>query len=352
VSLPVGRAYRSLVLADGAVALREQAVTPRGEDPKLVLAPRVVGVCRSDLKEIAGKRSVRSDFGHELVADVIASDPPELLAGARVCLDPHRTVTRTSGFGELIEISGAAEELTAALPVLPPELPDDVGVFVEPLACALHGVRRWTGEPDARPKGARVAVVGGGMAGFLIAQGVMAAGSRVTVVNRSPGRLRELAARDLLPTTALRTLDERTDERFDAVFIATSMLTAEGWGWATAHVAAGGAIVLYAGTHPGMDTVPGLDVDAVRRGQRRVPIPGADASLLGTHGATPEDFAASIALLADPDAGVAPRLERLVTARITLEEAARRLVEYVRAAPFGKTVVTFGGDPRSAALAA
>jgi cyclitol reductase len=346
--LPVGRRFSSLVLTEGGVELRRDAVRPRDRDPKLLLAPTLVGVCRSDLKEIAGQRAVRRDFGHELVADVLASDPPGILTGARVCLDPHPVVERTSGFAELVEISGPEGDLLAALPRLPKDLPAEVAVFVEPLACAVHCVRRWSdARPPARPP-ASVAVVGAGMAGCLIAAVLERGGAQVTLWNRSAERLEELRRRDVLPGIALRSLREEAAERFDDAIVATSTLVRDVFEWAAAHLRPGGNLVLYAGTHPGMDTVPGVDVDAVRRGQQRVRMPHGDAWLVGSHGAVADDFRAAIDLLADTENGLGERLRRAITRRLTLEEAASVLPEQVEHAPFGKTVVAFDGGSATA----
>lgn len=348
MTLPVGRRFSSLVVAAGGVELRREAVRPRSRDPKLVLAPTLVGVCRSDLKEIAGERAVRRDFGHELVADVIASDPAGILTGARVCLDPHPVVERTSGFAELIEISGPEGDLLAALPRLPDHLPAEVAVFVEPLACAVHCVRRWSGERSPGTTPASVAVVGAGMAGCLIAAVLEGEGARVTLWNRSPERLEELRRRDVLPGVALRSLREDAEERFDDVIVATSTLVPDVFEWALAHLRPGGSVVLYAGTHAGMDTVPGVDVDAVRRGQQRVRMPDGDAWLVGSHGAVADDFRAAIDLLSDAENGLGERLRRAIVRRLTLEEAASVLPEQVGHAPFGKTVVAFDGGPGTA----
>jgi L-iditol 2-dehydrogenase len=74
------------------------------------------------------------------------------------------------GFAELIRIPAAQVEQTAFR--LPDSLPDEVGVFMEPLACALRAVKR----TDVLA-GDRIAVVGAGSMGLLVAQSVALRGA-------------------------------------------------------------------------------------------------------------------------------------------------------------------------------
>jgi threonine dehydrogenase-like Zn-dependent dehydrogenase len=177
--------------------------------------PLLSGICGSDLATLSGRSSlyfsplVSMPFvpGHEVVGELLddvtlppsanGSGPPgagvALEAGARVVLDPvlscatrglelcpactqgatsrcdRITVGHVSpglqtgycadtGGGWSRQMIAHASQLHA----VPAELPDDHAVLVEPLACAVHTVRRASVEP-----GASVLVVGAGTVGLL-----------------------------------------------------------------------------------------------------------------------------------------------------------------------------------------
>src|SRR5579871_2638389 len=106
---------------------------------RLLLRVLTAGICRSDLKEIQRRRTLRSDFGHEVVAQVERA--PALLplrTGDRVVLDPHIAISRSSGFGEMMEAHGSSGELTAAFVKVPEDVPIRRLVMTEPLACISH----------------------------------------------------------------------------------------------------------------------------------------------------------------------------------------------------------------------
>jgi threonine dehydrogenase-like Zn-dependent dehydrogenase len=164
------------------------------------VAPRLSGVCGSDLSLLAGQSSpylspmTSMPFvpGHEIVGDTL-DELPGLPRGTRVVLDPvlscePRGVKRcrwceagqesrcdhvTTGVlsaglqtGFCADTGGGwSRQLVAhgsRLHPVPDELPDQRAVLVEPLACAIHSVRR----VDI-PSGASVVVVGAGTVGLL-----------------------------------------------------------------------------------------------------------------------------------------------------------------------------------------
>jgi cyclitol reductase len=339
-----GRQYVRLVPTDGGLRAAVARVAPwNGRQARAVIAPSVVGVCRSDLRELAGVRAIRHDFGHEIVARVVTAEPAALrgLVEAAVCLDPHVDVTRTSGFGELIEIIAPVETVALALRPLPAPLANKLGIFVEPMACASHCVARALASPalpgDAR---GRAAVVGAGIAGTLIALGLEAAGLEVDVFNRSPARLDVLRERGVFPSTVLYRL-ATAERRYRTVVVATAELTHEALQWTFDAVVDGGTIMLYAGTTPGVP-VGGLDVDSIRRGEHRVAVEHADRTvhLVGTHGAIAADFDRATDLLQrDGDNALRMRLARLLGPELTLHEALVELPRHVHSGFVGKAYV-------------
>lgn len=164
------------------------------------VAPKLSGICGSDLGLLTGRSSpylspmTSMPFvpGHELVGETL-DELPDLPAGSRVVLDPvltcaardtepcrwcatgrqsrcdHITTGRLAAglqTGFCTDTGGGwSKQLVAhasQLRRVPDELPDDRAVLVEPIACAVHTVRR-----VPIPPGASVAVIGAGTVGLL-----------------------------------------------------------------------------------------------------------------------------------------------------------------------------------------
>lgn len=172
---------------------------PPGEDWGRV-RPILSGICGSDLGLLTGRNSlylsalISMPFtpGHEVVGELL-DDLPGLSRGTRVVLDPvlgcaprgvdpcaacaagdhnrcdHLTAGRVSAgmqTGYCADTGGGWSRMLVAhasqLYAVPDELDDTAAVMVEPLACAIHTVRR-----VAVPEGASVVVVGAGTVGLL-----------------------------------------------------------------------------------------------------------------------------------------------------------------------------------------
>lgn len=190
--------------------------------------PRLAGICGSDLSTIAGTSSfyftalVSMPFipGHEVVGTLV-DGAGELPPGQRVVVDPilacaARGVEPPCEPCRLGE-SGLCERVTSGhlrpglqtgycastgggwstmllahrsqLHPVPDEMPDETAVMIEPVACAIHAVRR------ARvPRDATVLIVGAGTVGLLtlVALKAFAEAGRVIVVAKH-GRQAELA---------------------------------------------------------------------------------------------------------------------------------------------------------------
>ncbi|HVL90469.1 MAG TPA: zinc-binding dehydrogenase [Actinomycetota bacterium] len=165
------------------------------------ITPRLSGVCGSDLTTIAGRSSfyftalVSMPFvpGHEVVGDLLEACE-DLAAGTRVVLDPvlacaargvepacepcargeRGLCERVTGghlgaglqTGYCDDTGGGWSQMLTAhrsqLHTIPDGMSDEDAVMVEPLACAIHAVRRAN-----VPRDADVLVAGAGTVGLL-----------------------------------------------------------------------------------------------------------------------------------------------------------------------------------------
>jgi threonine dehydrogenase-like Zn-dependent dehydrogenase len=317
-------------------------VRPRRPDTAdaVLVEPSLVGVCRSDLKEIGGRRPGPSQFGHELVGVVTRSSTPRLPVGSRVCLDPNVPLHRGTGFARWMWAGGEADALVRALPIAPAGVGERRLVFAEPLACAAHCLtmaRRHLGTADLH--GNRVCVLGAGMAGVLIARLAETAGARVILANRDDDRLDFLAERRMLPGLGGARLAEAPAGQ-DVVVVATSFVLPELLERALDLLRPGGLVMLYGGTAAG-DRLPGLDcdLDRVRRAElaRRAAWRGSTVLVGGSYGTTSEDFARALHALADTPDGLG--VERLITAEVALPDLPATLHHLVSERRLGKVLM-------------
>ena len=214
-----------------------------GDVPEPVAAPgevivqaRYAGLCGTDLHIVEGGHP-RARFplalGHELVG-VPESGP---LAGQSVLVDPLMPCgacpacdtgaanacarLRLIGIDRHGGLAGRVVVAADRLHVIPDGIPDEVAPLAEPIAVAVHAVRR---VPPLI--GRSVVVMGGGPVGLLVAHVARRAGGRVVVSEPSPTR-RSIAAAlgfELLDAAApLEDVRRRTDGRLaDVVFDAAA----------------------------------------------------------------------------------------------------------------------------------
>jgi 2-desacetyl-2-hydroxyethyl bacteriochlorophyllide A dehydrogenase len=180
----------------------EPTPTPDG----VVVRVGACGICGTDL-HIADGEFPPSPYplvpGHEFAGTVTAVGeraPGGLRPGDRVAVDPslfcgHCGYCR-AGRGNLCAnwgaigdtVDGAFSEYVAVPAANCYRMPDSMsmreGALVEPLSCAVHGVRRIGVEV-----GERFLVVGAGTMGLLLQQLLQRSGARVSVVDRNTRRL-------------------------------------------------------------------------------------------------------------------------------------------------------------------
>jgi len=165
--------------AEGQPRLAE-ASEPAGATMRVLAC----GLCGSDVEKI-GLAPVGAVLGHEVVA--------RRADGARVALLHHLPCgdcarcragheSTCEAFSEPTIVPGGFAEKVAATEgvVLPEEVDDAVGTYVEPLACVLRGAERV-------PRG-RVLVVGHGFVGRLFAAVLSRRGDEVFALDSNPER--------------------------------------------------------------------------------------------------------------------------------------------------------------------
>ena len=218
---------------EGEVIVEIEAATACGTDTKMwrhghrVLPPYP---CRFG-HETAG---VRTDTGERvLVSDSVACGTcPQCTAGrAQICRAPTWVL---GGFAERIAAPAAA------LHPIPDGLPAPAAAMAEPLAAAVHAVRRASGT-DA----ADVGVVGGGPMGLMLTSLLVAQGRNVTLAD--PHAERRAQAERLGATAS----EEHLTNRHELVFEAVGR--PEAWRAAAAAAAPGGVVVLVGGCPTGTE---------------------------------------------------------------------------------------------------
>jgi NADPH2:quinone reductase len=213
---------------------------PKPEPRHVVVRVGACGICGTDL-HIADGHFPPTPYpivpGHEFAGEIVelGGDVTGWSVGDRVAVDPSLFCGYCGpcrgGHGNLCENWGATGDTvnggfadyvsvpSANCHRMPDHLSWQQGALVEPLSCAVHGVRRIGVEA-----GERFLVVGAGTMGLLMQQLLQSAGAVVTVVDRDTsrlGRATDLGAHAVAGDTA-----ELDGERFDAAVDATGAVPA------------------------------------------------------------------------------------------------------------------------------
>lgn len=204
---------------DGGLGLRD--VEPPVLMPnEAIIAPRLVGICATDLHLTRGYKDFQGILGHEFVGTVVACKDVqwvgrrvvgEINAACRSCPTcargdiPHCPQRTTLGINHR---DGALAELFA-LPIanlyqVPETIPDEVAVFTEPLAAALQILE----QTHIRPTD-RVVIIGDGKLGLLVAQVLRLTGCALQVVGRHPERWEVLNRQGIAVTSVPDELAQR-----------------------------------------------------------------------------------------------------------------------------------------------
>lgn len=205
---------------------------------EVLVAVEACGVCGTDL-HIAGGHFAPTPYpiipGHEFAGTVVGLGPDVVTgieSGDRVAVDPSLFCgycpACRGGRGNLCAnwgatgdtVDGAFAELVTVPAAQAHRIPDEMsfeqGALIEPLSCAVHGMRRLGTEV-----GESVLVVGVGTMGLLLVQLLKQAGLRVTAVDRVADKLSLAGAMGASCTAS--SLADLDGEQFDAVVDVTGV---------------------------------------------------------------------------------------------------------------------------------
>jgi 2-desacetyl-2-hydroxyethyl bacteriochlorophyllide A dehydrogenase len=199
----------AVITTPGSISI-ETLPDPTPGPGDIVVAPRAVGICGTDLHIIDGEfppAPYPLVPGHEFAGEVVAvgGDAGGVSVGDRVAVDPSLFCGRCTYCqrqrGNLCEnwgatgdtVNGAFAEFVA-VPVgnayrIPDSLSWGAAALVEPLSCVVHGLRRL-----AMPAGSDLLIVGAGTIGLLLMQAARRSGAATVSVIEPDAARRALAA--------------------------------------------------------------------------------------------------------------------------------------------------------------
>ncbi|MBY0399239.1 alcohol dehydrogenase catalytic domain-containing protein [Myxococcota bacterium] len=167
---------------------------PRPTGKGVVVRVRGCGICGSDLAILDSGFPVSGTPGHEISGELadgtpVAIEPVAPCGSCRYCETGNYQVcvhgpAMVYGVGK---DGGMAEEILVeprCIVPLPRSVDARIGFLVEPLAVAVHGVRR-----AGLYGGQRVLVVGGGSIGLAAVAAAVAAKAQVALVARHPAQI-------------------------------------------------------------------------------------------------------------------------------------------------------------------
>jgi threonine dehydrogenase-like Zn-dependent dehydrogenase len=184
---------------DGQPAIKD---LPRPEPGpgEVLVSVHLAGICRTDLEVLKGYHGFTGIMGHEFVGEVAApKDSPwlgqrvvgEINLGCGACdlcrrgLARHCRLRRVLGLKDHDGVFAEYLTLPAAnLHAVPPEVPDVLAVFTEPLAAALRVMEVAPVSPSAR-----VLVVGDGSLGLQISWVLALSGAEIHLAGHHPEHL-------------------------------------------------------------------------------------------------------------------------------------------------------------------
>lgn len=304
----------------------------------LIIRPLLIGICQSDVKESTQQREGVSQFGHELVGRIEQTwGETKFILGDLVSLDPNISINRTTGFTTLMAAESSTENINAAFYKLPKDKNLLGFIFVEPLACALHCINQTLLQLNQTNfNNQRIAIVGAGTAGTLIASSIKQLGGTITLLNQHQDRLDFLHQRELFSAAELKPINHEPLAPYDIVIISTKFITHHQLTLTMPMIKNGGLLILYGGTKNG-DIFQDIPVDNIRRDEKTIRFQSTNKtiSITGTYGTDPHSFLQAINWL---DKGMV-NFEPLITHEIELKALPETLEKMATSRQLGKVII-------------
>lgn len=188
---------QQVMTAPGEIEFREVAI-PEIKANQVKIKIRKIGICGSDIHVYHGKHPFTSypvTQGHEVSGEIVelGKEVKDLRIGQKVTIQPQVVCGKCHpcrhGKYNLCEelkvmgfqTTGVASQYfvteNSKVTPLPEEMSDDEGAMIEPLAVAVHAVKR-----AGDVKGLKIAVLGAGPIGNLVAQAAKGMGAESVLI--------------------------------------------------------------------------------------------------------------------------------------------------------------------------
>lgn len=188
---------QQVMTAPGEIEFREVAI-PEIKDNQVKIKIRKIGICGSDIHVYHGKHPFTTypvTQGHEVSGEIVelGKEVKDLRIGQKVTIQPQVVCGKCHpcrhGKYNLCEelkvmgfqTTGVASQYfvteNSKVTPLPEEMSDDEGAMIEPLAVAVHAVNR-----AGDVKGLKIAVLGAGPIGNLVAQAAKGMGAESVLI--------------------------------------------------------------------------------------------------------------------------------------------------------------------------
>ena len=307
----------------------EDMSIPEIDDNELLVRIQACGICGSDVMEWYRLKKAPRVLGHEMSGDIVkvGKNVKKFKVGDRVfvshhvpcntcsfCKNDQHTICETlhstnfypGGFAEYLKVPEI--NIDRGVFVLPKELSYEEGTFIEPLACAVRGMRL-----AEMKSGQSVLVIGSGVAGLLNIKLARAMGaSKIFTTDVDDYRLNTakqmgadvvIHAKENVPEIVKKSNDERLA---DLVILCAGVPSAVKQALESIH--SGGTILFFAPTEPGVD----------------IPFPLFDLwnkqiKMVSTYAGGPKDIKEAIELIRQKKVKVTD----MITHKFSLKEAAK-----------------------------
>ncbi len=307
----------------------EDMPVPTIGDAELLVKVKASGICGSDVMEWYRIKKAPIVLGHEITGEVVevGKNVKKYKVGDRVfvshhvpcftcryCTNNQQTLCHTlhttnffpGGFAEYLRVPEI--NVDRGVFVLPPTMSDDEGVFIEPLACVVRGLKTARMKP-----GQTVLVIGSGISGLIQIKLAKAWGAvKIFATDVEDFRLQAakkfgadvvVHAKENVPEMVKK---HNQGKLADLVVLSTGALPAVQQ--ALRSVEPGGTILFFAPTEPGVD----------------VPFPlfelwNKQVTMVSTYAGSPEDITTAIELIASKKVTV----DDMISHILPLSEAAK-----------------------------